>query len=447
MRLGTSSPDILPNSGNHFPQGVLSQVSKETKKVHLRKGTVRPALSSLHQEPAYNQTGYVPRKTSVRLLFPPILSVHHPSRHLGILLNPETGRQSAVHNPQTNLAAALDHELGMARGTPSGTARAMVDPQGEKQANASSNDFGTVGSSSCGIYTGARVGPSELFSLTWDDLDLAHGVISMPSANKGDRLAKRDVPIRKELLSLLAQWQRQDGDCPYVISWAGKPVRKIGSAWKTAIRKAGIRPFRPYDLRHAYATAIRSGVDLKTSAEIMGHESARMILDVYEHVDWAQKARAIEAMPNFLGASFSGRLQHLPHKRSVPKNEINDGGTRQRVGNAVSIFHDREAFSDPEVEQQHNHPANEDAEHKGEAEQHYPPVLQQYAKIKSGDKNDLAQQVKQKKLKQKVQNSQSARMFPQPEYSADKQDYPSKPRTDMHMNPPYTGAPFRNTPG
>ena len=139
-----------------------------------------------------------------------------------------------------------------------------------------------------GIYTGARVGPSELFSLTWDDVDLAHGVISMPSANKGGRLAKRDVPIRKELLPLLAQWQRQDGDCPYVISWAGKPVRKIGSAWKTAIRKAGIRPFRPYDLRHAYATyAIRSGADLKTSAEIMGHESARMILDVYEHVDWA----------------------------------------------------------------------------------------------------------------------------------------------------------------
>ena len=38
------------------------------------------------------------------------------------------------------------------------------------------------------IYTGARVGPSELFSLTWDDVDLAHGVISMPSANKGGRL-------------------------------------------------------------------------------------------------------------------------------------------------------------------------------------------------------------------------------------------------------------------
>lgn len=122
-----------------------------------------------------------------------------------------------------------------------------------------------------GIYSGARIGPSELFALTWDDVDLAHGVISMPSANKGGRMAKRDIPIRKELLPLLAQWQRQDGDCPYVISWAGKPVRKIGSAWKTALRKAGIRPYRPYDLRHAYATyAIRSGVDPKPARKSWG---------------------------------------------------------------------------------------------------------------------------------------------------------------------------------
>ena len=298
-----------------------------------------------------------------------------------------------------------------------------------------------------GIYTGARVGPSELFSLTWDDVDLAHGVISMPSANKGGRLAKRDVPIRKELLPLLAQWQRQDGDCPYVISWAGKPVRKIGSAWKTAIRKAGIRPFRPYDLRHAYATyAIRSGADLKTSAEIMGHESARMILDVYEHVDWAQKVKAIEAMPDFFGSSLS-LPQNLPHKRNVPKNKINDDGARQRVGNAVSVFHDGEDLSYSKIEQQHDHPANEYAEHEGETEQHYPPVLQQHAKITSGNKNNLSQQAKQEKLKQKVQNSQNARMFPQPKYPADEQDYPSKSRTDIHTTPPYTGAPFRDTPG
>ena len=151
MRLGTGSPDVLPNTRNHFPQGILSQGSKETKEVHLRKGTVRSALPSLLQIFNYHQTGYVPRQTSARLLFPPILSVHHPSRHLGILLNPETGRQGAVHDPQTNLAVALDHELGMARGTPSRTDRTMVDSQREKQANASSNDFGTVGSSSCGF--------------------------------------------------------------------------------------------------------------------------------------------------------------------------------------------------------------------------------------------------------------------------------------------------------
>ena len=151
-----------------------------------------------------------------------------------------------------------------------------------------------------GIYTGARIGPSELFSLKWDDVDLTHGVISMPNANKGSKLKKRDIPIRKDLIPTLARWQHQDADCPYVINWSGKPVRKIAAAWKTALQKSGIRAIRPYDLRHAYATySIRSGADIKTSAEIMGHENARMILEVYEHVDWAQKVRAIEGMPDF----------------------------------------------------------------------------------------------------------------------------------------------------
>lgn len=71
----------------------------------------------------------------------------------------------------------------------------------------------------------------------------------------------------------------------------------------------------------------------------MGHESARMILDVYEHADWAQKVKAIEAMPDFFGSSLS-----LPHKRNILKHEINDEGTRQGVGNAVSEFQTGKTF-------------------------------------------------------------------------------------------------------
>lgn len=281
-----------------------------------------------------------------------------------------------------------------------------------------------------GIYTGARIGPSELFSLTWDDVDLAHGVISMPSANKGGRLAKRDVPIRKELLPLLAQWQRKDGGCPYVISWAGKPVHKIGSAWKTAIRKAGIRPFRPYDLRHAYATySIRSGVDLKTSAEIMGHENARMILEVYEHVDWAQKVRAIEAMPDFFGSFFLGRPQNPPYKRKTPKHQMDDGGARQGVWNAVPCLNDLEGIGNLKVENQYEHPADEDAHHQGKTEQGNVPVFQHDAEPESRDENDLAQQAEQKKLKHEIYKRHPFGMLRKPEYADQKQDYYP---TEMH---------------
>ena len=179
-----------------------------------------------------------------------------------------------------------------------------------------------------GVYTGARIGPSELFSLTWNDIDLKHGVISMPNAQKGGKLEKRDIPIRKDLLPVLACWQQHDAQCPYVINWAGRKVQKIAAAWKTAIQKSGIRPVRPYDLRHAYATySIRSGTDIKTSAEIMGHENARMILEVYEHVDWSQKVNAIEAMPDFFSLAPSAAHEFL-HERGARKGQINNKGTK-----------------------------------------------------------------------------------------------------------------------
>ena len=170
-----------------------------------------------------------------------------------------------------------------------------------------------------GIYTGARIGPSELFSLTWDDVDLKHGIISMPNARKGGKQEKRDIPIRKDLLPLIEKWKREDtGTSNYVIHWGGKPLRKIAASWRTALQKAKIhRPLRPYDLRHAYATySMRSGADIKTTAEIMGHENAKMILQVYEHVAWDQKIVAIETLPDFFGLNSNQHLETCSRLKS-----------------------------------------------------------------------------------------------------------------------------------
>jgi len=61
------------------------------------------------------------------------------------------------------------------------------------------------------------------------------------------------------------------------------------------------RRIRPYDLRHAYATyAIAGGADIKSVAEVMGHADASMILKVYQHVQFCQKQKAVEVVPDLL---------------------------------------------------------------------------------------------------------------------------------------------------
>lgn len=296
-----------------------------------------------------------------------------------------------------------------------------------------------------GIYTGARIGPSELFSLKWDDVDLTHGVISMPNANKGGKLQKRDIPIRKDLIPILTRWQYRDADCPYIINWAEKPVRKIAAAWKTALQKSGIRSIRPYDLRHAYATySIRSGTDIKTSAEIMGHENARMILEVYEHVDWAQKVKAIEGMPDFF-ALAPKTVHKFIDERRPRKREIDEPGTKHGVRNTVPALNDRKYLIHSESENQHDHPTNKDADHKRKTETKNSGGPECRSQKEGGPQYELSQQTEQEKLKKEIQKPHP--FIAKPEYRAEKQHDRTQSRKNSAHKNLHDGAPQRDAPG
>jgi integrase len=168
-----------------------------------------------------------------------------------------------------------------------------------------------------GLCSGVRIGPSELFGLTWRDVDLKNAMIRMPNARKNNQFGDyRDVPIRRSLLPIMKRWLSQDQrqGHEYVITWNGKPVRSIGQAWHTALRKAGIgRRIRPYDLRHAYATySLAGGADIGSVAGIMGHTDASMILKTYQHVQDAQKRAAVEALPDILELRKSKEMNIAP---------------------------------------------------------------------------------------------------------------------------------------
>lgn len=142
-----------------------------------------------------------------------------------------------------------------------------------------------------GIGTGARIGPSELFRLSWADVILSENTIRIWSANKNLDIPYRDLDLKPNVAKALKLWKKADEEkaIPLIIHWKGKPVKSIKTAWWKTLERAGIdrekRPMRPYDLRHAFATeALRKKADLKSVAKLMGHADETMLLKRYQHV-------------------------------------------------------------------------------------------------------------------------------------------------------------------
>ncbi len=152
-----------------------------------------------------------------------------------------------------------------------------------------------------GMMAGPRIGPSELFKLRWEDVDLDAGIIRMPNAKKGAHAESRLVPVRDDVLPDMRRWMEEDAKlgCPWVIHWQGKKVSCIGHAWHSARKAAGItRRITPYSLRHAMPTeALEYGADVKAVAEVMGHADPTMLLRVYQHTRYRLRKKAVNAAP------------------------------------------------------------------------------------------------------------------------------------------------------
>jgi integrase len=150
-------------------------------------------------------------------------------------------------------------------------------------------------------YCGARPGASELLSLTWDKVDLDGGTILIVSARKGGR-ESRLIPLNADFKKFLEQWKAEDGDkCRYLITWRGKPVKRIVGAFKRAKRKAKIDPNRklpPYAFRHAFVTAaLNAGGDLKGVSEMAGHSRTETTTRIYQHTNINLHRGIVENLP------------------------------------------------------------------------------------------------------------------------------------------------------
>lgn len=178
------------------------------------------------------------------------------------------------------------------------------------------------------LFTGMREG--EALGLLWDCVDLDKGTITIDKQLqliRGSRGQYQMVPTKNSK-------GRTISIAPYVVTTLRQVKRKqlenrlrYGQCWedsgfvftddlghhlsassvyksfKRVMEDIGSPETRFHDLRHSYAVAsIKSGDDIKTVQENLGHATAAFTLDVYGHVTEKMKQESAARMEQFIKA-------------------------------------------------------------------------------------------------------------------------------------------------
>jgi integrase len=130
------------------------------------------------------------------------------------------------------------------------------------------------------IGTGAR--NEAAMQLTWDRVDFDRGMIHLRNPfDKSRRKGRASVPMNDRLRAAL-QTAKQGALSPYVIEWAGGPVKSIRKGIKTAGDAIGRPDVSPHMLRHSAAVWLaEDGHDMNEIAQFLGHDNPRITFRVY----------------------------------------------------------------------------------------------------------------------------------------------------------------------
>lgn len=124
------------------------------------------------------------------------------------------------------------------------------------------------------MASGAR--RSELFQLTWEDINFERSKIRLTTRKTADGSEKQVwQPINQAALGYLKSlYQRRNPEIPWVWHFNGKPYKKLGNLLPKLCEKAGVKEFGYHGLRRLYASMLmdKGKVSLKTLQRLMRHE-------------------------------------------------------------------------------------------------------------------------------------------------------------------------------
>jgi len=131
------------------------------------------------------------------------------------------------------------------------------------------------------MWLGTGLRRKEAFSLCWDNLDFALGVVNLPGEITKNGQS-RSVPMTADLIRCLLIWRTQHpNDTPDDLvfrSRRGKRLRSVSKSWRTLMRLARVTGFRIHDCRHDYASRLAmADTSLKTIDDLLGHQDLTQV--------------------------------------------------------------------------------------------------------------------------------------------------------------------------
>jgi len=178
------------------------------------------------------------------------------------------------------------------------------------------------------VTTGMRRG--ELLALHWADVDLERRqasvtgtlqrmggrlVIAEPKTPRSRRSVTLEVhavnALRRHRIAQLEarvsagqEWEERDLVFPNRVGLPFEPRNLLQRSYKPLLRRAGLPDIRFHDLRHTAATLLLSqNVHPKVVADLLGHASVAMTLDLYSHAVEGLSRSAATAMDALLWGS------------------------------------------------------------------------------------------------------------------------------------------------
>lgn len=129
------------------------------------------------------------------------------------------------------------------------------------------------------LGTAARA--SALFELEWSRVDFQRRQIDLRTGEQTRTKRRAIVPINDMVLAALLEAQR-GAQTPYVVEWAGSPIRTVKGAFKRAAARCGWGDVTPHVLRHTAAVWLaEAGVPMPVISQYLGHSSTAVTERVY----------------------------------------------------------------------------------------------------------------------------------------------------------------------